>query len=142
VTQTPTAPAADRSAYAVFGALTGVASLLIVLQGLWAGIFLGQQYDDPSRDSGWVTVHSIGANVTLVVALVAVVWAAVKLRERRELLIGSIVLLVLLVIEQVLGMQIKDGGHHGLTAVHVPVAMLALALSVWLPLRARAGRAG
>ena len=48
-------------------------------------------------------------------------------------------LLVLLVVESYLGGEIVDHGKDSLTAVHVPLAMLIMAVAVWLPLRSRTG---
>ena len=127
--------APPASAYAVFGALTGLTAVAVLLQGLWAGLFL--RYDEDS--ARWVTVHGLGADVALVLALVTTAWAVWKLRSRRDLVVGSVVLLVRLVGEAVLGGLIGTGRDQ-LTAVHVPLAMALMGLVVWLPLRARAGR--
>ena len=43
-------------------------------------------------------------------------------------------------LEAYLGGLIRDDGKDALTAVHVPLAMAIMAVSVWLPLRARARR--
>jgi hypothetical protein len=47
------------------------------------------------------------------------------------------VLVVLIAIEGILGSAISDGHSHTAAAVHVPLALLIMALTVWLPLRAR-----
>jgi hypothetical protein len=122
---------------ALFSALIGLASLAVLLQGLWAGIFLEH---DGRRDaaSGWIDVHARGADVAIVLALAATVVAFWKLRGRRDLWIGSAALTVLLVLESWLGGLIRDDGKDTLTAVHVPLAMALMALVVWLPLRSRA----
>jgi hypothetical protein len=128
------------SAYAVFGALTGLATLGVLLQGLWAGLFL--RYDGHRDDAkNWINVHSLGANIALGLAVLAAVWAIWKLRSRRDLVAGSVVLAVLLGLEGWLGGLIVDSGKDALTAVHVPLAMAIMAVAVWLPLRARSGRA-
>jgi hypothetical protein len=123
----------------LFSALTGLASLAILLQGLWAGIFLEH---DGNRDAagGWIDVHARGGEVALVLAAAATVVAFVWLRTRRDLWVGSLVLVVLLVLESYLGGLIRDNGKDTLTAVHVPLAMAIMAVSVWLPLRARSRR--
>ena len=123
----------------LFSVLIGLSSLAILLQGLWAGIFLEH---DGSRDaaSGWIDVHARGADIALVLALVATIVAFVKLRARRDLWIGSAVLTVLLAAESYLGGAIRDDGQDVLTIVHVPLAMAIMALAVWLPLRARRRR--
>lgn len=127
------------SAYAVFGALTGLTALLVLLQGLWAGLFL--RYDGQrDKADNWISVHALGANVALGLAVLAAVWAFWKLRSRRDLVGGSVVLVLLLGLEGYLGGLIVDSGKDWLTAVHVPLAMALMAVSVWLPLRARAGR--
>jgi heme A synthase len=105
------------------------------MQGLWAGIFLEH---DGERDaaSRWIDVHARGADVAIVLALLATVAAFVRLRSRRDLWLGSGVLTGLLVLESYVGGLIRDEGKDTLTAVHVPLAMAVLALAVWLPVRA------
>jgi hypothetical protein len=138
---TSTSEAPDRAVAParnpVFSALIGLTSLAVLLQGLWAGIFLEH---DGQRDaaSGWIDVHARGADVAIILAAAATVVAFWKLRARRDLWIGSAVLTVLLVFESWLGGLIRDNGKDTLTAVHVPLAMALMALVVWLPLRSRA----
>jgi hypothetical protein len=122
---------------ALFSALIGLTSLAVLLQGLWAGIFLEH---DGQRDaaSGWIDVHARGADIAIVLAAAATVVAFWKLRARRDLWLGSAALTVLLVLESWLGGLIRDDGKDTLTAVHVPLAMALMALVVWLPLRSRA----
>jgi hypothetical protein len=123
----------------LFSALTGLASLAILLQGLWAGIFLEH---DGQRDQagGWIDVHARGGEVALVLAAAATAVALWRHRTRRDLWIGSLALVVLLVLEAYLGGLIRDDSKDALTAVHLPLAMAIMAVSVWLPLRARAKR--
>lgn len=125
----------------VFAAVIGLCSLAILLQGLWAGIFLEH---DGERDaaSSWIDVHARGGDVAIVLAAVATVAAFVRLRHRRDLWLGSAALTVALVVEAYLGGLIRDDGKDTLTAVHVPLAMLLMGLSVWLPVRAVRGRPG
>lgn len=122
----------------VFAALVGLSALAVLLQGLWAGIFLEH---DGERDasSTWIGVHARGAEVALILAVLATVVAVWKLRSRTDLIAGSAVLVVLLVLESYLGGVIRDSGKDTLTAVHVPLGMAILGVAVWLPLRLRAG---
>jgi heme A synthase len=83
----------------------------------------------------WVTVHARGAEITIALALAAAVVAFWRLRFRRDLLVGSVVLTVLLILEAYLGGLITN--HQGLEAAHFPLALALTALAVWLPLRAR-----
>lgn len=124
----------------LYGAMIGIAALIVLLQGLWAGIFLEH---DGARDaaSGWIDIHARGADVAIVLGIAATIVAFVKLRERRDLWIGSAVFVVLLILESYLGGLIRDQSKDVLTAVHVPLAMGITGLAVWLPLRARAGGA-
>jgi hypothetical protein len=137
VTQDSTRPGpTDRTAHPAFSALVGLASLGVLLQALWAGLFVheGEEYEQT-----WVHVHAIGGEVTIALAAVATVVAFVTMRHRRaDLLAGSAALTVVLVLEAYIGGLI--GEHSGLTAVHFPLAMALMGLAVWLPLRAR-GRA-
>lgn len=112
--------------------LLGLTALLIVLQGLWAGLFLST---DPRSDS-WIHVHDLGAWATLLCSLAAAAWVTLRLRSDRPLWIGSTVLVLAVAGEAHLGGQITDNGDDGLTALHVPLAMALVALGVWLPLRA------
>lgn len=115
-----------------FSVLVGVASLVVLLQGLWAGLFIheGKDYTE-----SWVEIHARGADLAILLAFVATVVAVVKLRARRDLVVGSAALLVLLVLEAYLGGLIGDAAS--MTAIHVPLAMALMGLVVWLPLRAR-----
>ncbi|HTZ42360.1 MAG TPA: hypothetical protein VMB79_00725 [Jatrophihabitans sp.] len=138
-TMTESRPRTDRGARqptAIFSALVGLAGLAILLQGVWAGIFLEH---DGARDSsgGWIDVHARGGEVSILLTLLAVGVVAAKLRQRRDLLVGGIALLVLLVFESYLGGLIRDDGKDTLTAVHVPLAMAIMGLAAWLPFRAR-----
>lgn len=134
---TTSAPA--TSAYTVFGVLTGLTGLVVLLQGLWAGIFLEH---DGERDaaSSWISVHAWGAHTATALALLTVLWAAWKLRSRTDLVIGSVALFVVILAESYIGGLISGAGKDTLTAVHVPLAMITMGLAVWLPLRVRATR--
>lgn len=119
----------------LYQALIGLAAVAVLLQGLWAGIFL--QHDGERGAAGsWVTVHARGGEVALLLAAAATVVAYVKHRGRRDLWIGTAALTVLLVLESYLGGLIVDQGKDTLTAVHVPLAMALMGLVVWLPFRA------
>ena len=130
---TPTRPDTPSGRSALFNVLLGLASLAVLLQGLWAGIFLEH---DGKRDQAqsWIEVHARGADVAIVLAALATVVAFAKLRERRDLWLGSAVLTVVLLVESYIGGLVGD--HAALTAVHVPLAMALMALVVWLPMRA------
>jgi hypothetical protein len=134
--QATTGPAV-RNAW--FSTLIGLSALAVLLQGLWAGIFL--QHDGQRDDaSGWIDVHARGADIAILLAAAATIVAFVRLRPRKDLWVGSAALTALLVLESYIGGLIRDDGKDVLTAVHVPIAMALMALVVWLPLRARQGR--
>lgn len=114
-----------------FTALVGLAALLVLLQGVWAGLFIREGQD--FRDN-WVEWHARGADVAIGLAAIAAVLAIVKLRHRRDLLVGSIVFTVLLALESYLGGIIGDS--PGAEIVHFPLALALMGLAVWLPLRA------
>jgi uncharacterized membrane protein len=124
-------PAPTRSK--AFGVLVGLTSLVVLLQGLWAGIFLEHPGKAPSGTA--LDLHSAGGSLATVLALAAVVVASLRLRGRRDLWVGSVVLFLLLAVEVMLGQLIHDSHKHALTAVHVPLAMVLMAICVWLPLR-------
>ncbi len=119
-----------------FRALAASTTLVVLLQGLWAGIFLEH---DGERDaaSSWIDVHARGADIAIVLALSAAVVGFWKLRERKDLWGGAALLGVLLIGESYLGGLIVDQSKDVLTAVHVPLAMALMAVAVYLPLRAR-----
>ena len=121
-----------RGADTLFGALVGLTSVAILLQGVWAGIFIRS---GKANDATWVTVHDWGARTAILLALLAVLVAFARLRRHRDLIIGATALLVLLLVEAFLGGLIVDS--PAVEAVHFPLAMALLGLSVWLPMRAR-----
>jgi hypothetical protein len=135
VTETDTARDATRPARApLYAALIGLTGVAILLQGLWAGIFLEH---DGARDaaSGWIDVHARGGDVAIGLAALATIVAFLTRRARRDLWIGGAALVVLLVVEAWIGGLIRDDGRDTLTAVHVPLAMLLLGLVAWLSAR-------
>jgi heme A synthase len=122
----------DRSRHPLYSALIGLATLGVLLQGLWAGLFVqeGQDYQE-----NWVGVHALDGEVTTALAALATVIAFLFLRRRRrDLVVGSAVFTVLLVLEAYVGGEI--GGNPRLTAVHFPLALALMGLAVWLPVRA------
>ena len=141
---TPSVATPARERNPLFSALVGLASLGILLQGVWAGLFIHENH--PFRDN-WVTVHSIGGSVTGALALVAMIVALVKLRHRRDLVVGSIVFFLLLVLEIFLGGLIggtpavaaqldeadqRRDQHEGDPADHAVAEAEAAAEAVWL----------
>lgn len=121
-------PARPRSrAYSI---VIGLAALAVLLQGVWAGLFVHEGED---YTASWVTVHSRGAETAIGLAVIATIIALVKLRSRVDVVVGSIVFVLLLVLESYLGGLIGDSGW--LTVIHFPLAMALLALAVWLPVR-------
>lgn len=122
----------------VFSILLGISAVAVLLQGLWAGIFLEH---DGHRDaaSSWIDVHARGGDVALLFAALATVYALWKRRGRKDLWIGGAVYTVLIAFEAWIGGLIRDNGADTLTALHVPLAMAIMALAVWLPLKGRRG---
>jgi hypothetical protein len=119
----------------LFNTLLGLTTLAILLQGLWAGIFLEH---DGKRDAAnsWINTHAVGAYVAILLALAATIVAVLRLRARKDLIGGSTALTVLLIIETGLGHAV-DSGTDTLTAIHVPLAMAIIAMAVALSIRAR-----
>ena len=132
----PTATTEEGAkAYRIFAVLTGIAALAVLLQGLWAGIFL-QHDGQRDNEASWIDIHARGGEVALLFAALATVWVFMRLRNHRDLLVGGIVLTGLLVLEAFIGGLIRDQGKDVLTAVHVPLGMAIMGLAVWLPVRA------
>lgn len=128
----PPAAAVAAETSPAFTVLVGLTSLAILLQGVWAGMFIREGRDN---SSSWVLVHDWGARTAFVLAAVATLVAFRKLRHRRDLVIGSGVLAVLLFVESYVGGEI--GNTPGLQSIHFPLAIALMGLAVWLPLRTR-----
>ena len=120
------------SPHPVWSALVGVASLGILLQGLWAGLFLRP---GAGGRQTWVAVHQHAGEAIAVVALLATIAAVIWMRRSTAVLVGTVLLLVLVVVQVLLGYAI-DGSANAV-AVHVPLALVLMGLAVWLPLAAR-----
>jgi hypothetical protein len=121
---------APRPRHPLYSALIGLAVLGVLLQGLWAGLFVREGRD---YQQNWVEVHALDGEVTIALAALATVAAFVFLRHRRELVVGTAVFTVLLVAEAYIGGRI--GGTARLTAVHFPLALALMGLAVWLSFR-------
>lgn len=78
----------DRFWRRVYACLTGLATLGVVLQGAWAGVFLEH---DGRRDAAasWIDVHARGADVCIVLVAAAAGVAFLRLRHRRDLWLGA-----------------------------------------------------
>lgn len=139
MTATATAPARPESrshaSSAVFGSLVGLTALVTILQGVLAGSFVR---DDKARDarSGWIDAHAWGAHVGTALAVLTAVYAVWKLRDRKALVVGSVLLAVAFLVESYLGGLIRDNDKQTLTLVHVPLAMALTGLTVWLSAKA------
>jgi hypothetical protein len=120
-------------------ALLGLAGVAVLLQGLWAGLFLEH---DGQRDAAgsWIDVHARGGEVALVLAIAATIIAFVKVRTRRDLWAGGLVLAGLLIAESYVGGLIRDDSKDTLTAVHVPLAMAVMGVAAWVFGRSLRGR--
>jgi hypothetical protein len=118
------APAAVR----IFSIVNGLTLLGVLLQAVWAGLFI----DQTGRDM-WITVHEIGGFVVVLLALVtALVAAALLRRADSALTLGAVGLLVLIVVQTGLGEAITKSGRQELIVSHVPLAMLIFGLGVYL----------
>ncbi len=122
-------PVRTTRPHPVWSALVGLTTAGVLLQGLWAGLFLR-----PDAGGPWYSVHQHGGEATVTLAALATIAAALWLRTRRDLLVGTALLLVLLVAEYFLG-RAGDGS----LALHLPLALLIMAVAVWLPMAARRG---
>lgn len=127
---------ARRGRDPLYASLIGLTSLSVLLQGLWAGLFIreGKDFDATSAQANWVEVHDWGARVAIVLAFVSLVVAVTRIPDRKELLAGTGTLFLLLLVEAYIGGQIGD--QASLPTVHIPLAMALMGLSVWLPSRA------
>ena len=123
----------------LYASVIGLTSLVVLLQGLWAGLFIreGKDFDASSAQSSFVEVHDWGARLAIVLALASLVVAFMRLRSRPGLIAGTGALFVLLLLEAYIGGEIGD--HATWPSVHIPLAMGLMGLSVWLPTRAALG---
>ena len=134
-TQRDGAPSARRAHRSpVYSVLIGLASLGVLLQGVWAGLFVreGQEYGGP-----WLAVHDTGAQITFGLAVLAFVASLVWLRHRVALVVTTAVFALLVLLESYIGGEI--GKHAWYQSVHFPLAMALLALAVYLPVMHRRG---
>jgi hypothetical protein len=123
---TQAAPAGIR----VFNILAGLTTLAIFLQAISAGLFMSL------REAGkaWVGVHDIVAYIAILLAVVTAIVAIVALRSSAKGLMWAAIVLAVLVIAQVgVGQSIDQ--VRGLVAVHVPLAFIVFALTIWLSVR-------
>jgi hypothetical protein len=132
----PTAPAASGRARA-FNALIGVTTLGIFLQAITAGEFVSQDHR-----GGWIVAHDVTSNVTITVAVIAAVAGFAAGRAHRTAAWASVVLVVLLLVQIVLGHLITDGKQDGWIGVHVPLAFVIFGLTIWLAVRGALARRG
>ena len=116
-----------------YAALTGLTSLAILLQGVFAGEFIQR-----GPHGSWLDAHSVNGDVATGLAVISAIYAGVLLRgAARSLLIGSTVLAVLMIVQSSIGHAITDSSDDGLIPLHVPLALLVFGLTIWLSVRAR-----
>lgn len=119
-----------------FAALTGLTSLAILLQGVFAGEFI-----DHGAHGGWLNAHDVNGYVVVVLAVASALYAVLVLRSVARPLAGaSVVLAVLVIAQDAIGHAITDSGSDGLIVIHVPLALLVFGLTIWLSVSARAMR--
>jgi hypothetical protein len=133
VTEPP--PPARTAALRAFSILNGLVLLSVVLQGLWAGGFIGHP-----AGTFWLQLHRITGYVVVILALAAAILALVTQRRHRAIAAWSAGLFVLVAIQAELGHEISHDGERSLVAVHVPVAMLIMGLGVYLSTAAARAR--
>lgn len=115
----------------LYNSVIGLAGLGILLQGVWAGLFIHEKEEFHQR---WVDVHSVGGTVIAVLALIAVIIALVQLRPRRDIVAMTIVFFLLVVAEVLIGGLIGD--TPGLAALHIPLALFLMGMVAVLSFRA------
>jgi hypothetical protein len=117
----------------IFRVLIWIVAAGVVLQGLWAGVFL--QHDWRGGESAvWVDIHARAGELTILLAGAATVLAYRRLPDRRAVSRASAALTALLVLEAFLGGLIRDHNVWWLTAIHIPLAMVLVWLTVELAL--------
>lgn len=132
----PIIPPVSPVAFRWLAALTGLTSLGVLIEAVFAGQFVSQDH----RDS-WIAIHNMTANVVLLLALATMVVAIIALRRALPAIMwGSVALFVLLVVQTVLGNLITEAHVNGLIGVHVPLAVIIFGLTVWLPIATTGAR--
>lgn len=117
----------------IFASLVGLTALAILLQAVFAGEFI-----EPGKHSSWLSAHDVNADVVIGLAALTAVFALVRLRvAARSLTVGAVVLAVAVIAQVAIGHAITQSNDDGLIPVHVPLAMLIFALTIWLSVRAR-----
>lgn len=131
-----TATRGARTPDRLYSAIIGLTSLLILLQCLWAGLFIreGEAFDASAAQAHWVEVHDLGARAAIVLAATSFIVARWRLSTRKDLVVGTGLLTLLLVLEAYIGGEIGDRTNW--STIHIPLGMALMALSVWLPIRA------
>ena len=117
-----------------FSALLCFTVMAVELQAVRPGLFL-EQHGQRDAAGTWIDVHAHGGDIAIGLAVLANIVAMVKLRQRKDLWIGSVALTVLVVVGAYIGGLIRDASKHTRTALHVPPSMAIMAMVVWLPLR-------
>ncbi len=127
---TTTTPSGAPGGIRVFNMFAGITTLAVFLQAISAGLFMAL------RDSGggWVTTHQIVAYVAIVLAVVTAVIGIASLRASAPGLMWSAIALAVLLIAQT-GIGQSLNAAPGLVAVHVPLAFIVFALTIWLSVR-------
>jgi hypothetical protein len=135
VTHTHAGAAISPASTKIFASLVGMLALITFFQGAMAGVFVR---DDKERDarSDYIDAHALGAHVGTVLAIATALFVVWKLRERKPLLIGSILLALAFLAESYIGGLIRDEDKQSLTPIHVPLAMAITGLTVWLSVKA------
>ena len=130
-TTVDTAPAGPRRAFAV---LIGLSALFVVFQYFTSGEFITDGSSTASREA-WTNLHGYGAYPVMVFALIAAIVAVARLRAIRGLALGAAVYFVATVVQWLLGHAISTLGMDWLTPLHVVVALVVIAVAVWLSVR-------
>lgn len=117
-----------------FAALVGLTALAILMQAVFAGEFV----DRAHTSGGWLDAHDVGGDVAAGLAVVAAAHAFATLRAAaRSLALGAGVLAVLVIAQVAIGHAITSNGDDGLLALHIPMALAAFGLTIWLSVKAR-----
>ncbi len=116
----------DERSIRLFAALVGVTSLGVLTLAVLAGGFVNQR-----GRHGWITAHSVVADVVVLIALLTAGVAVTRLRASHPALAtGAVALLLLLIVQTAIGRAIEHA--RNLTLIHVPLAMAIFGATVYL----------
>jgi heme A synthase len=108
--------------------LNGLTLLGLFVQAVWAGQFINKRHGA----GNWISAHEMTAYAVGILALLTAIMAISKLRRNPTVVVGSIVQFVIVLALIAIGEIIKSSYSAVLVGVHVPLAVFAFGLGIYL----------